>query len=173
MATPFLAEIKIFSFTFAPRGWAFTSGQLLAIVQNQALFALLGTQYGGNGTTNFALPNLQERTPIHAGTHDSNVSAVGQTGGAATHTLSAAEMPAHNHAIAATTATAPLAAIGPENASPANATHLPYRSSATQVLALKVGLAQNAGGNQAHNNMQPYLSLNFCIALQGFFPSRG
>lgn len=172
MATPFIAEIRIFSFSFPPRGWASANGQLLAIVQNQALFSLLGTTYGGNGQTTFALPDLRSRTPLHMGTLGTNTYTIGQPGGEEAHALTAAEMPAHNHAIAATTANAPPTAIGPENASPANAPHLPYRSGATQAVAMKAGLVQNVGGSQPHNNMQPYLALNFCIALQGIFPSR-
>ena len=172
MATPFIAEIKMFSFNFAPRGWAFTNGQLLPINQNQALFSLLGTIYGGNGQTNFALPNLQDRTPVHFGTSAFGSYAIGQTGGASTHTLTATEMPAHAHGIAATSSAAPATAIGPENALPANAPHEPYRSGSVTPVPMKAGLVQNSGSGQAHSNLQPYLVVNFCIALQGIFPSR-
>jgi microcystin-dependent protein len=172
VASPFIAEIRIFSFNFAPRGWAFTNGQLLPINQNQALFSLLGTTYGGNGQTNFALPNLQDRTPVHFGTSVFGSYALGQTGGASTHTLTTTEMPVHAHGIAATTATAPATAIGPENALPASATHEPYRSGMATAVPMKAGLVQNAGNGQPHSNLQPYLAVNICIALQGIFPSR-
>ena len=158
----------MFGFNFPPRGWAATNGQLLPIAQNTALFSLVGTMYGGNGTTNFALPNLQDRTPIHFGSGFTQ----GQSGGASTHTLVSAEMPVHAHGIAATTSTAAASAIGPENALPASAAHEPYRSGSVTLAPMKAGLVQNTGGSQAHSNMQPYLVVNFCIALQGIFPSR-
>ena len=172
VAEAFIGEIKMFSFGFAPRGWAFANGQLLAIAQNQALFALLGTIYGGNGTTTFALPNLQDRTPIHAGTSSFGSFPQGSVGGEASHSLTLPEMPAHSHGIAATTAAAPTPGIGPENALPAAGAHQPYRSSAAQPVSMKPGLVQTAGAGQAHSNLQPYLVINFCIALQGLFPSR-
>lgn len=172
MAAPFLGEIKMFAFNFAPRGWALTNGQLLAIAQNQALFSLLGTTYGGNGQTTFALPDLRDRTPLHFGNGPFGSVLHGSVGGEASHTLSLTELPAHGHGVAATTANAPPTAIGPENALPATATHQPYRSGTVQPVAMKTGLVQNAGGGQPHSNLQPYLAVNFCIALQGIFPSR-
>lgn len=165
MAEPFLSEIRIFSFGYAPRGWALCNGQLLPINQNQALFSLLGTTYGGNGQTNFALPNLQGRTPIHVG--GGNI--LGQQGGEQAHTLSIAELPTHTHGLNGTT----NAAVN----TPANTTVL--GKSAPQaayggpanLVAMDPRSIANVGGSQAHLNMQPFLTLNFCIALQGIFPS--
>jgi len=164
MAEPFLSEIRIFSFNFPPQGWAFCNGQLLPINQNQALFSLLGITYGGNGQTNFALPNLQGRSPLHYGAGY----ILGEVGGSSSHTLTIAQLPTHNHAATATSAVQNtvvptsnfLAASTPSSfyAGTQNATMLPSAVS-------------NAGGSQAHNNMQPSLVLNFCIALQGIFPS--
>lgn len=164
MAEPFLGEIRLFSFIFPPKGWALCNGQLLPINQNQALFALLGTTYGGNGQTNFSLPNLQGRVPIHTGSGFT----LGQAGGEQAHTLSIAEMPQHTHLV---------------NASPANAdAPVPANNllaSANNVYATPTNLSpvhpasvSNVGLSQAHLNMQPYLTLNFCIALQGIFPSQ-
>ena len=163
MAEPFLSEIRIMSFAFAPKGWALCNGQLLPINQNQALFALLGTTYGGNGQTNFALPNLQGKTPIHEGSGHT----LGETGGEQAHTLSQSEMPQHTHILQGSNTNADQP-VGTNNffgaalnayAQPANLTTL---SPAT---------IPNVGGSQAHLNMQPFLTLNFCIALQGIFPS--
>lgn len=167
MSNPFLAEVRLMSFGFAPRGWALANGQLLPINQNQALFALLGTTYGGNGQTNFSLPNLQGRVPLHFG----GGIFLGQAGGEEYHTLLANEMPQHFHSLTATTAAA-VAGTGPAGALPAVAPHAPYRSGAVQPVALKPGVIQNAGGSQPHLNMQPSLAINFCIALTGIFPSR-
>lgn len=172
MATPFIGQIKCFAFNFAPRNWAFTNGQLLPIAQNQALFALLGTTYGGNGQTTFALPDLRDRTPLHFGNNAFGNYPQGSVGGEVNHTLAPAELPSHSHAVVATSAAAPAAAIGAENALPAAAAHQPYRSGAVQAVAMKTGLVQNAGSGQPHANLQPYLVLNFCIALTGIFPSR-
>jgi microcystin-dependent protein len=163
MATPFLGEIKIVSFNFPPKGWAFCNGQLLQINQNQALFAILGTTYGGNGTTTFGLPNLQTKSPIHTGQGFS----LGQTGGEQNHTLILSELAAHTHP-----------AIGSSNAAdqsnPAGnfwATgQTIYSTAANSTMAPQA--VTNTGGGQAHNNMSPYLVLNFIIALQGIFPSR-
>lgn len=172
MATPFIGEIKMFAFNFAPRDWAFANGQIMSIAQNTALFSLLGTTYGGNGTTTFGLPNLQDRTPMHFGSGPFGTVSLGSIGGEASHTLTFTELPAHTHSVIATTAVAPAAAIGPENALPAAAGHQPYRSGAVQSVPMKGGLVQNAGGGQPHANLQPYLVVNFCIALTGIFPSR-
>lgn len=164
MAEPFLSEIRIMSFVFAPKGWALCNGQLLPINQNQALFSLLGTTFGGNGQTTFALPNLQGKTPIHVGSGHT----LGETGGEQAHTLSIAELPTHVHQGQAVTDTAntpvPTAnmlatASGEIYVDPSNLT------------PLNPGTVTNTGGSQAHLNMQPFLTLSFCIALQGIFPS--
>ena len=165
MAEPFLSEIRVFSFNFAPRGWALCNGQLLPINQNQALFSLLGTTYGGDGRVNFALPNLQGRVPIHTG--DGHT--LGERGGEQAHTLSISELPAHTHSAQAS------AAAGTQNV-PANNMMLAQRAAEiyrapSNLGAMIGGTVANAGGSQAHLNMQPFLTLNFCIALQGIFPS--
>ena len=164
MSEPFLAEIKIVSFNFAPKGWALCNGQLLPINQNQALFSILGTTYGGNGTVTFGLPNLQGRVPFHIGQGLS----LGQVGGETAHTLSLSEMPAHNHLVAASSANAdkvdPTANFWASGAASAYA--------ATPNNAMSPASITNVGGSQPHENMAPYLVLNFVIALQGIFPSR-
>jgi microcystin-dependent protein len=165
MAEPFLAEIRLMSFVFAPRGWALCDGQLLPINQNQGLFSLLGTTFGGDGRVNFALPDLRGRTPIHVGSGHT----LGERGGEQSHTLSIAELPTHTHAARATSAggsqvvpTGGLLA----RAAPAN----PYVAPAN-LAAMNTASVANTGGSQAHLNMQPFLTLSFCIALQGIFPS--
>ncbi len=165
MAEPFLSEIRIMSFEFAPRGWALCNGQLLPINQNQALFSLLGTTFGGDGRVNFALPDLRGRTPIHVGSGHT----LGERGGEQAHTLSIAEIPTHTHVANATSSNATSAA-------PSNS--LGYARSATLMYGSPTSLVSmsplaigNVGGSQAHLNMQPFLTLNFCIALQGIFPS--
>ena len=166
MSEPFLSEIRIFSFNFAPKGWALCNGQLLPINQNQALFSLLGTTFGGNGQTNFALPNLQGRTPIHVGSGHT----LGEQGGAQAHTLSIAELPEHTHPVNATSATATTNT--PSSSSLlAQATGSQLYGSAANLEAMLPSAISSIGGSQAHLNMQPYLILNFCIALQGIFPS--
>lgn len=167
MSEPFLAEIRMVSFAFAPRGWALCNGQLLPINQNQALFALLGTTYGGNGQTSFALPNLQGRTPVH----DGGGLVLGTTGGQQAVTLSPAELPAHAHALAATADVA--SSTAPTGAVPAKKPRFGadvYATAANQT-PLAPGSLASVGGGQAHSNMQPFLTLNFVIALQGIFPS--
>lgn len=169
MSEPFLAEVRMMGFNFAPRGWAFLDGQILPINQNQSLYSLLGTTYGGDGRTTFALPDLRGRTPIHVG--DGHPQA--QKGGEETISLTAAQIGAHSHTARA------LAVVG-DQSSPSNnllaeevATDFAYRDpEAGQMTALRSGTISNAGGGQAHENMQPYLAVNFCIALQGLFPSR-
>jgi microcystin-dependent protein len=165
MAEPFLSEIRIFSFGFAPKGWAQCNGQLLPINQNQALFSLLGTTYGGDGRVNFGLPNLQSRVPIHSGEGHT----LGERGGEQAHTLSISEIPAHVHVAQATSAEGNAAP--PANNILANTPALIY-APAANLTALQPATLGNVGGSQAHLNMQPYLTLNFCIALQGIFPSQ-
>lgn len=166
MAEPFLSEVRIMSFNFAPRGWALCNGQLLPINQNQGLFSLLGTTFGGDGSVNFALPDLRGRTPIHVGsTHT-----LGQGGGAQAHTLSLAELPHHQHSLRATSATGTTAIPGNSMVLATSDNYEAYRpSSALNIL--QPGTISNVGGSQAHLNMQPFLTLTFCIALQGIFPS--
>ncbi len=163
MAEPFLSEIRIMSIEFAPKGWALCNGQLLPINQNQGLFSLLGTTFGGDGRVNFALPDLRARTPIHVGSGHT----LGERGGEQAHTLSIAELPTHTHVAQATSSNATLApSAGNLMASTSNG----YAAAAnlTSLLPSTIG---NVGGSQAHLNMQPFLTLNFCIALQGIFPS--
>jgi microcystin-dependent protein len=169
MTQPFIA---IFAFNFPPRRWAFANGQLLPINQNAALFSLLGTTYGGNGTTNFQLPNLQSRVPVHLGTNPTITVAQGQVGGAETHTLLPTELAGHSHAVNAATAVAPGVAIAPEAGVPASAAHQPYRSGAAIAVDMAALNTQAGGGSLPHNNMQPFTALSMCIALQGIFPSR-
>ena len=167
MAEPFLSEIRIMSFVFAPKGWALCNGQLLPINQNQALFSLLGTTFGGDGRVNFALPDLRSRTPIHVGSGHT----LGERGGETAHTLSIAELPTHTHVARGDNSSAN--AVDPTNAllaSPAAAVGLIYGPAASLV-AMNPGAIANIGGSQAHLNMQPFLTLNFSIALQGIFPS--
>lgn len=165
MAEPFLGEVRMMSFSFPPHGWALCNGQLLPINQNQALFALLGTMYGGNGKTNFALPDLRGRVPIHVG----NGHVQGERAGSASVTLSVQQMPAHTHQVAAASASSGGSAVpsGRFLGGGNNVYHAPPAST-----TLSPGTVTNSGGGQAHNNMQPYLTISFCIALQGIFPSR-
>lgn len=166
MAEPFLSEIRMMSFNFAPQGWALCNGQLLLINQNQALFALLGTTYGGNGQTNFALPDLRGRVPIHVGPGQ----VLGERAGAQAHTLSPAELPQHTHPLRASTE--PGTEVIPADALLA-VNNLPaYHAPEAPLSTLDSATVSNVGGNQAHENMQPYLTISFCIALQGLFPSQ-
>jgi len=163
MAEPFLSEVRIMSFVFAPKGWALCNGQLLPINQNQALFSLLGTTFGGDGRVNFALPDLRGRTPIHVGSGHT----LGERGGEQAHTLSIAELPTHTHVAQASTNNASgNVPTGNMMGSTSNGYAAP--GSLTSLLASTVA---NVGGSQAHLNMQPFLTLSFCIALQGIFPS--
>jgi microcystin-dependent protein len=166
MAEPFLSEIRIMSFDFAPKGWAMANGQLLPINQNQPLFSLLGTTFGGDGRVNFALPDLRARTPIHVGSGHT----LGERAGEQAHTLSVAEVPQHTHNVnVSSTATGGNASpVGRFLGAANNAYHA--ASSGTQTTVRPDTIAP-AGGSQAHQNMQPFLTLTFCIALQGIFPS--
>lgn len=174
MSDVFLGSINLVAFNFAPRGWAFCNGQLLSIAQNTALFSLLGTTYGGNGTTNFALPNLQGRVPMHWGNGPGLPQAVlGQSGGAADVTLTLNEIAQHTHQLNGTNDGANNAGPGGNTpASTAGPSPGPVYSNAASNATLSASAISPAGGSQPHNNMQPYLTLNFCIAMQGIFPSR-
>ena len=163
MAEPFLSEIRIFSFVFAPKGWALCNGQLLPINQNQGLFSLLGTTYGGDGRVNFALPDLRGRVPIHMG----DGFTLGEKAGQESHTIIASETPAHNHFVNVVNVNADKTPAGNYFAS-ANAAYQPAPGNTT----LAPNTISNVGGSQPHQNMQPYLVLSFCIALQGIFPSQ-
>jgi microcystin-dependent protein len=163
VAEPFLSEIRMMSFVFAPKGWALCNGQLLPINQNQALFSLLGTTFGGDGRVNFALPDLRGRSPIHVGAGHT----LGEKGGEQAHTLSISELPQHAHVANATSDNATVdAPAGNLLASGANQYAPPPPNT-----ALVASSVTNVGGSQAHLNMQPFLTLSFCIALQGIFPS--
>jgi microcystin-dependent protein len=167
MAEPFLSEIRIMSFVFAPKGWALCNGQLLPINQNQALFSLLGTTFGGDGRVNFALPDLRSRTPIHVGSGHT----LGERGGEPAHTLSIQELPMHVHVVSGTSASTDPNGTNeaPGNLLAAGPTEI--YSGAGNLVAMGPSTLSNVGGSQAHLNMQPFLTLNFCIALQGIFPS--
>jgi microcystin-dependent protein len=174
MADPFVAEIRIFPFNFAPTGWAWCDGQLLPLSQNTALFSLLGTTYGGNGKSNFALPDLQGRAPMHPGQgpglslHD-----LGETGGAETVTLLESEIPSHSHSLMSNVTpgnrTTP---VGNSIARTAGATPYVLGSPTPALVSMAPESLAPAGGDQPHNNLQPYLTFYFCIALQGVFPPR-
>lgn len=173
MAEPFLAEIRIVGFNFAPRGWGACDGQVLPINQNQSLYSLLGTLYGGDGRTTFALPDLRGRTPIHVGRSDGSGSEhrEGEKAGQETHTLSQGEMPDHAHTAFASTQNADQAsASGAVLGAAANFYVSQNPSPPRQPLS--PATAATVGWGQAHDNMQPYIAVNFCIALRGLFPSR-
>ena len=175
MADPFVAEIRIFPFNFAPKGWAFCDGQILPLSQNTALFSLLGTTYGGDGKSNFALPNLQGNAPMHPGQGNGlSLHNLGETGGVETVTLLISEIPAHTHNImcqsqdpADQVAPSPARTFAPSQNATAYAP-----SGGSPIVQLAPQALSVAGGGQPHNNMMPYLTLSFCIALQGVFPPR-
>ena len=169
MSTPFLSEIRIFSFNFAPKGWAMCNGQMLPINTNQALFSLLGTTYGGDGRATFALPNLQGRATLHVG----NGHVLGERAGTETHAVTLAEMPAHTHPAHADATPGDATTFNPTGALPGNtAPTLLYSDGSSSRVAMAPAMVSNYGGSQPHENRQPYLALNFCIAVQGIFPSR-
>jgi microcystin-dependent protein len=163
MAEPFLSEIRIMSFVFPPKGWALCDGQVLPINQNQGLFSLLGTTYGGNGQVNFALPDLRARTPIHVGASHT----LGERGGEQSHTLSVAELPSHTHGLQGSNTPAETNAAAGGHVAIINNGYTPPAN----LTALAAGSMGSVGGSQDHLNMQPFLTLSFCIALQGIFPS--
>lgn len=165
MAEPFLSEIRLMSFVFPPKGWALCNGQLLPINQNQGLFSLLGTTFGGDGRVNFALPDFRGRVPIHVGSGHT----LGERGGAQAHTLSIAELPTHTHVLSAS-ATDANASV-PTNGVLARSTAKQPFHDPTSLVATHPSSVTNVGGSQAHLNMQPFLTISFCIALQGIFPS--
>lgn len=165
MAEPFLSEIRIFSFNFPPKGWAQCNGQLLPINQNQALYSLLGTTYGGDGRVNFGLPDLRGRVPIHV----DNNHPLGQKGGEAAHTITAPEMPQHTHPLQSTNTQAASPNVNGNVLAKANTN---IYGAAANLGQMRTGTVSNVGGGQAHENRQPFLVLNVCIALQGLFPSR-
>jgi microcystin-dependent protein len=164
MSTPFMGEIKLVSFNFAPKGWALANGQLLPINQNQALFSLLGTMYGGNGQTNFALPNLKGCVPIHMGSGHT----IGEKAGSTAVTVNIQQLPTHLHPMMASSTNGDVAFANNTVLSPAANLYGP----ANNLTTLAPNSVSGVGGSQAHNNMMPYLTLNFVIALQGIFPSQ-
>jgi len=174
VADPFVAEIRIFPFNFAPKGWAWCDGQLLPLSQNTALFSLLGTTYGGNGKSNFALPDLQGSAPMHPGQgpglslHD-----LGETGGSETVTLLESEIPAHSHTMKATVEDGTQGTLTPGITLASSVGGKLYQTTTNSNLKpMNPSVIAPAGGDQPHNNMQPYLTFYFCIALQGVFPPR-
>jgi microcystin-dependent protein len=169
MAEPFLSEIRMVSFSFPPKGWALANGQLMPINQNQALFSLLGTTFGGDGRVNFALPDFRGRTPIHIGSGHT----AGERGGEQVHTITINELPVHSHLLnAIDTGSSDNNVNNPvnnlfSNAKPADL----YQNTSANLVTLSPDTIGGGGGNQPHSNMQPYLTISFCIALQGIFPS--
>lgn len=169
---PFVAEIRIFPFNFPPRGWAFCNGQILPLSQNTALFSLLGTTYGGDGKSNFALPDLQGKTPMHPGQgpglslHD-----LGESSGTETVTLLDSEIPSHNHTVMV--ASLNSQSTNPSNTSLGRGNPVKVYLNSSPTTNMGVNAIATTGGNMPHNNMMPYLTMNFCIALQGVFPPRG
>jgi microcystin-dependent protein len=174
MADPFVAEIRIFPFNFAPKGWAWCDGQLMPLSQNTALFSLLGTTYGGNGKSNFALPDLQGRAPMQPGQgpglslHD-----LGETGGSETVTLLESEIPAHSHSSMASNEDGTQGTLAPNVTLATSVGGSLYQTNTSaSLVSMSPSALAPAGGDQPHNNLQPYLTFYFCIALQGVFPPR-
>ena len=171
MANPYLGEIRLFPYNFAPQGWAFCDGRLLPISQNAALFSLLGTTYGGNGTTTFALPDLRGRVPISSGTGPGLSSySIGEVTGVESVALTAAQLASHAHAVEASAAKG--TAKSPAGAVPGHTKAEDYDPTPDGTTTMNAGMIAPAGGSQPHTNVQPLLVLNFCIAMQGIFPSR-
>lgn len=174
MSEPFIAEIRIFAGNFAPRGWAFTDGQLLPIAQNTALFSLIGTTYGGDGRTTTALPDLQGRSPMHPGRGPGLTSRrLGQRGGVETVTLEEAQMPNHTHSMLATGERADLSTPSNQRSLARSRGGSAYSNSTANIVSMATQVLPNTGGSQSHNNMMPYIAMNFIIALVGLYPSRG
>jgi microcystin-dependent protein len=167
MGEPYLSEIRMMSFSFPPRGWALCNGQLLSLQQNQVLFSLVGTKFGGNGTTNFGLPNLQGRVPIHTGLGHT----LAEAGGEASHVLTTNEIPSHTHQAVASSTTAGLDTPS-EGLLGGSAPNALYGAATGTLEAMKSATISNGGGGQPHQNMQPFLTVSFCIALTGIFPSQ-
>jgi microcystin-dependent protein len=173
MADPFVAEIRIFPFSFAPKGWAFCDGQLLPLSQNTALFSLLGTTYGGDGKSNFALPDLQGRAPMHPGQGPGlSLYDLGQTGGSDTVTLLQSEIPSHAHTLKANVNVAESPDPGGNSFARGSSVNIYQTNSTQNLVAMAPQALTPAGGDQPHNNLQPYLTLSYNIALQGVFPPR-
>jgi microcystin-dependent protein len=173
VSNPFLAEIRIFPFSFAPKGWAFCDGQLLPISQNTALFSLLGTYYGGDGKSTFALPDLRGNSAMHWGQGPGlSLYDLGQSGGEQYVSLLDSESPAHTHALQASPLPADLDTPGPQNALARSSPDVYKQPSGAATVSMAPGTVSLAGASQPHNNMMPYLTLNFCIALQGVYPPR-
>jgi microcystin-dependent protein len=171
VSEPFLAEVRIVGFNFAPRGWAFCDGQILPINQNQSLYSLLGTTYGGDGRTSFALPDLRGRAPMHTGrSNGGGDHREGQKSGEETHTLAGNEMPNHDHVLRANSA--PGNSATPSGATLASLAGMYTSYSGANATPMRSGTIAHVGGGQAHDNMMPWIAVNFCIALQGLFPSR-
>jgi len=174
VSSPFVAEIRIFSFAFAPTGWAFCNGQLLPISQYTALFSLLGTTYGGDGRVTFALPDMQGNAPMQQGQGPGlSLYDLGETGGSPSVTLIQSEMPVHTHTLQANINPANLAAPSPARGLARSAPGTAYKNTNANLVPMSPQAVGVAGSSLPHNNMQPYLTMNFCIALQGIFPARG
>lgn len=174
MSDPFVAEIRIFSFNFPPQGWAFCNGQLMLIQQNTALFALLGTTYGGDGVRYYALPNMQGNAPLQPGQGAGlSLYDLGEVGGSTTVTVTSSDMPSHTHSLMADALPADVPAPAATRSYARTSSGSSYRNTTTSLTAMAQAAIGVVGGGMPHNNLQPYLTLNFCISLGGIFPPRG